>query len=94
MIEIRISDTGVGMSPEIRKRAFDSFFTTKEIGKGTGLGLFITQNLVTQVDGTVELESESGKGTTVIIRIPLRTRRELISRDNGEEGLWGIAKAV
>ena len=94
MIEIRISDTGVGMSPEIRKRAFDSFFTTKEIGKGTGLGLFITQNLVTQVDGTVELESESGKGTTVIIRIPLRTRRELISGDNGEEGLWGIAKAV
>jgi signal transduction histidine kinase/PAS domain-containing protein len=94
MIEIRISDTGIGMSPEIQKRAFDSFFTTKEIGKGTGLGLFITHNLVTEVDGTVELESESGNGTTVIIRIPLRTRRELISRDNGEEGLWGIAKAI
>jgi signal transduction histidine kinase len=94
MIEIRISDTGIGMSPEIRKQAFDSFFTTKEVGKGTGLGLFITHNLVTEIDGTVELESELGKGTTVIVRIPLRRRRELISRDNGEEGLWGRAKAV
>ncbi len=93
-IEIRISDTGIGMSPEIRKRAFDSFFTTKEIGKGTGLGLFISHNLVTEVDGTVELESEPDKGTTVIIRIPLRTRRELMSRDNNEEGFFGRAQAV
>lgn len=94
MIEIRISDTGIGMTPEVRRRAFDSFFTTKEIGKGTGLGLFITHNLVTEIDGTVDLESESGKGTTVIIRIPLKTRRELISRDNREEGFFGRAKAV
>jgi two-component system sensor histidine kinase AtoS len=93
-IEIRISDTGIGMSPEIRKRAFDSFFTTKEAGKGTGLGLFISHNLVTEVDGTVELESEPGKGTTVIIRIPLRTRRDLMSRDNDEGGFFGRAKAV
>jgi signal transduction histidine kinase len=94
MIEIRISDTGIGMTPEVRRRAFDSFFTTKEIGKGTGLGLFITHNLVTEIDGTVELESESGKGTTVIIRIPLKTRREIINRDNREEGFFGRAKAV
>ncbi|MHC4323038.1 MAG: two-component system sensor histidine kinase NtrB [Planctomycetota bacterium] len=94
MIEIRISDTGIGMSPEICRRAFDSFFTTKEIGKGTGLGLFISQNLVTEVDGSVELESEPGEGTTVIIRIPLRTRKELISRDGRQDGFWGRAKAV
>ncbi len=94
VIEIRISDTGIGMSPEICKRAFDSFFTTKEIGKGTGLGLFISHNLVTEVDGTIELESEIGKGTSVIIRIPLRTRRELIGRDNGEEDFFERAKAV
>ena len=93
-IAIRISDTGIGMSPEICKRAFDSFFTTKEIGKGTGLGLFISHNLVTEVDGTIELESEIGIGTTVIIQIPLRTRRELIGRDNGEEGFFERAKAV
>jgi len=94
MIEIQISDTGIGMSPEICRQAFDSFFTTKEIGKGTGLGLFISQNLVTEVDGTVELESEPGKGTTVIIRIPLRTRRELINEDDQQDGFFERAKAV
>jgi signal transduction histidine kinase len=93
-IEIRTSDTGIGMSPEICKRAFDSFFTTKEIGKGTGLGLFISHNLVTEVDGTIELESEIGKGTSVIIRIPLKTRRELIGRNDGDEGFFERAKAV
>jgi signal transduction histidine kinase len=93
-IAIRISDTGIGMSPEICKRAFDSFFTTKEIGKGTGLGLFISHNLVTEVDGTIELESEIGKGTTVIIQIPLRTRRELIGTDDERDGFFERAKAV
>jgi signal transduction histidine kinase len=94
VIEIRISDTGIGMSPEICKQAFDSFFTTKEIGKGTGLGLFISRNLVTEVDGTVELESEPGKGTTVIIRIPLRSRKELIRRDDQQDGFFERAKAI
>ena len=94
IIEIRISDTGIGMSPEVRERAFDSFFTTKEIGKGTGLGLFISRNLVREVDGTVELESEPGKGTTVIIRIPLRSRKELIRRDDEQGGFYERAKAI
>jgi signal transduction histidine kinase len=85
VIEIRISDTGIGMSPEICKRAFDSFFTTKEIGKGTGLGLFISRNLVREVDGT---------GTTVIIRIPLRSRKELISRGDEHGGFFERAKAI
>src|SRR4030042_662081 len=92
VIQIRISDTGIGMSPEICKRAFDSFFTTKEIGKGTGLGLFISHNLVTEVDGTIELESEIGKGTSVIIRIPLKTRRELIGKNDGQGGYFDRAK--
>ena len=78
MIEIRISDTGVGMSQEVCRRAFESFFTTKEIGKGTGLGLFISYNLVTELDGTITMESEPGVGTTVIIRIPRRPKKHLI----------------
>jgi signal transduction histidine kinase len=79
MIEIRVSDTGIGMSPEVCRRAFESFFTTKEIGKGTGLGLFISYNLVAEIDGTIAMESEPGKGTTVIIRIPVRPKNDLIA---------------
>ncbi|MHC4394247.1 MAG: two-component system sensor histidine kinase NtrB [Planctomycetota bacterium] len=78
MIEIRISDTGIGMSPEVANHAFESFFTTKEIGKGTGLGLFISYNLVSELDGTIKIESEVGKGTTVIIRVPIRPKKDLI----------------
>ncbi len=83
MIEIRVSDTGIGMSSQVAKRAFESFFTTKEIGKGTGLGLFISYNLVTEIDGTIELESEPDKGTTVIIRFPVRPKKSLIADDSG-----------
>ena len=86
MVEIRISDTGVGMSPEVCRRAFESFFTTKEISKGTGLGLFISYNLIAEMDGTIELESERGKGTTAIIRIPVRPRKDLIAGPALETG--------
>ncbi len=79
MVEIRISDTGVGMSPEVCRRAFESFFTTKEISKGTGLGLFVSYNLITEIDGTIELQSEPGQGTTVIVRIPVRPKKDLLA---------------
>jgi len=79
MVEIRVTDTGVGMSPDVCQRAFDSFFTTKEISRGTGLGLFVSYNLVAEHDGTIELESELGRGTTVIVRIPVRPKEHLIS---------------
>lgn len=82
MIETRVSDTGIGMSPDVCSRAFESFFTTKEIGKGTGLGLFISYNLVTEIDGTIKMDSEPGKGTTVIIRIPKRPKKHLISSES------------
>jgi signal transduction histidine kinase len=84
MIEIRVSDTGIGMSPDVCRRAFESFFTTKEIGKGTGLGLFISYNLIAEIDGTIAMESESGKGTTVTIRIPIRPKKDLIAAGEGE----------
>jgi signal transduction histidine kinase len=79
MVEIRIHDTGVGMSPEVCRRAFESFFTTKEISKGTGLGLFVSYNLITEMDGTIDLESQCGQGTTAIIRIPVRARKNLLA---------------
>lgn len=94
IIEIRIRDTGIGMSPEVCKRAFESFFTTKEVGKGTGLGLFISYNLIAEIDGTIEMKSEPGKGTTVIVRIPIRPRKQLISGDDAGDGYLNRAKAV
>jgi signal transduction histidine kinase len=92
-VEIRVSDTGIGMTPEVCKRAFESFFTTKEIGKGTGLGLFISYNLVTEVDGTISLESKPGNGTIVTIQIPIRPKKDLFS-DNDEGDLNNRVESI
>jgi signal transduction histidine kinase len=94
MIEIRVSDTGIGMSPQVARRAFESFFTTKEIGKGTGLGLFISYNLVAEIDGTIAMESELDKGTTVIIQIPKRPKKHLIGTDDVKKDFLNSVKAV
>jgi len=70
--EIRISDTGRGVPEEIRSRIFDPFFTTKEVGKGSGQGLAIARSIVTDKhDGTITLETGSGKGATFIVRLPI-----------------------
>jgi len=64
-IELTISDTGVGMPPEVLERAFEPFFTTKEVGKGTGLGLSMVYGMARQSGGAARIESTPGKGTTV-----------------------------
>ena len=66
-----ISDTGKGIPEEALPKVFDPFFTTKGEGKGTGLGLWITQGIVERHGGTVQLSSQEGKGTTVEIQLPL-----------------------
>ena len=70
-IVIAVSDTGCGMTPEVRARAFDPFFTTKEVGKGTGLGMAMVYGLMKQHGGYVDLESEVGRGTTVRLFFPI-----------------------
>jgi PAS domain S-box-containing protein len=64
-VELCISDTGLGMPPEVAERAFEPFFTTKEVGKGTGLGLSMVYGMARQSGGTARLDSTPGKGTTV-----------------------------
>jgi len=72
MAEIRISDNGPGIPESIRERIFEPFFTTKEIGKGSGQGLGICYAiLVEEHGGSIEVETEEGKGTTFILRLPL-----------------------
>jgi two-component system NtrC family sensor kinase len=70
-VEISISDTGSGIPKENLSRIFDAFFTTKEVGKGTGLGLNMAYNIIQKHKGTIDVESEVGKGTTFRIRIPV-----------------------
>lgn len=69
-ILIRISDNGVGIEDRDKERIFDPFFTTKGIGDGAGLGLSVSLGIVQKHNGTIEVESEKGRGTTFIIRLP------------------------
>jgi two-component system NtrC family sensor kinase len=74
-VEIVISDTGVGMTPEVQARIFDPFFTTKAVGEGTGLGLSIVYGIIEDHHGTITVESSPGVGTTFRIQLPINQQR-------------------
>lgn len=94
-LDVFVSDTGSGISPDNLSKIFDPFFTTKEVGRGTGLGLAISQSIVEQHKGTIEVRSEGvGKGTTVIVSVPLADRNTMDEkrsdlRTGGEDGSRG-----
>ena len=69
-VEIKIADTGSGIPEENLSRIFEPFFTTKDVGKGTGLGLNVAYNIIKKHNGTIDVESTIGKGTTFIVTIP------------------------
>ncbi|MGN0714977.1 MAG: sensor histidine kinase, partial [Anaerovoracaceae bacterium] len=69
-VELTCEDTGCGISEKNRSNLFNPFFTTKEPGKGTGLGLFIVYSEVEKLGGTIEVTSREGEGTTFLIRVP------------------------
>jgi signal transduction histidine kinase len=71
-IAIEVADNGCGIPAELRSRIFDPFYTTKEVGKGTGLGLTIAYKIVSQHGGRIDVRSEVGVGTTFTVVLPLR----------------------
>jgi signal transduction histidine kinase/CheY-like chemotaxis protein len=73
MIAIGVSDTGAGMTPEVQRRLFTPFFTTKPVGVGTGLGLSICQRIVAAMGGQIQVRSESGRGSTFTVLLPAAT---------------------
>jgi len=72
LLVVRINDNGEGMSVEVQRRAMDKFFTTKPVDEGTGLGLSEVRELLSQVEGDLEIESSSPKGTTIKITLPYK----------------------
>jgi PAS domain S-box-containing protein len=69
-IQLTVADNGVGIAPEIKDKIFDPYFTTKGVGKGTGMGLSIVHGIVTAHGGTIACQSRPGEGTTFTITLP------------------------
>jgi signal transduction histidine kinase len=74
-LTISIADNGEGMNEEVRQHIFENFFTTKPVGKGTGLGMGITRDIIeNKHGGTISFESVEGQGTTFTFTIPMREK--------------------
>jgi len=68
---ISIKDNGIGMTDEVKAKIFEPFFTTKDVGKGTGLGMSITFSIIQEHNGIIELNTEYGRGTEFILKLPI-----------------------
>lgn len=70
-LEIEVADSGEGIPLEVRDRLFEPFFTTKPVGQGSGMGLSVVSGIVRAFGGRIAIESELGRGTTVLVRLPV-----------------------
>jgi PAS domain S-box-containing protein len=91
---LSVSDTGTGISPEIVDKIFDPYFTTKSPGEGTGLGLAIIHGIVKSFNGAVTVKSETGKGTTFNVYIPLMDEKLAIPVEESKESERGSERIL
>jgi signal transduction histidine kinase len=79
-ITVAVADTGAGIPGDIIGKIFDPFFTTKPVGDGTGLGLAICHKIIEAHSGSIDVDSEPGRGTTFVIKLP---SKEVHDQDTG-----------
>ena len=92
-VEIRVRDTGPGIPKDIQARLFEPFFTTKPAGKGTGLGLSVSYGILKDHKGDIIVDSEPGKGTCFILRIPAAQAADAAAPDSGLQAGQGVPHA-
>jgi len=83
-VAIEVRDDGSGIPPEILPRLFEPFLTTKESGKGVGLGLAVSENIVERHEGRIDVQSELGKGTTFTVTLPLAGSGACVAGTSGK----------
>ncbi len=83
-VQLTICDTGTGIDPEIKDKIFDPYFTTKEAGKGTGMGLAVAHGIIKSYGGTISIDSQLGKGTAVHVFLPIIDADAALAGDDAE----------